>query len=165
MSGFLLGQPFGYGRTQQSTIIAGVTPGFAAPVAATNYTLTLQPYDWWRLVFCVFTLTTDATAGNRYVTVEYPAGDGTSAFADAAAVQVTPSSTNQRFVGSYGRGTGEWNAPSDVFFRLSGIWLEAGRTIVITSTNKGAADLLSNVRFTFDRTPVEPDGSSNAWGE
>lgn len=163
MSGFLLGQPTGFGLTQQSTVIAGVTPGFAAPVAATNYTLTLQPYDWWRLVFCTFTLTTDATAGNRYVTVEYPAGDGTSVLADAAAVQVTPSSTNQRFVGAITRGNSEWNAPSDVLFPLSGIWLEAGRTIVLTSTNKGAADLFSKVRFTFDRTPVTPDGEQPAW--
>lgn len=165
MSGFLLGQPYSHGRTQQSVVSPGITPGAAAPVAGTNYTLTLQRYDRWRLVYVTFTVTTDATAGNRYLTVEYPAGDGISQFADGAAVQVTPSSTAQRFVGSLHRGTSEWNAPSDVFFPLSGPWLEAGRSIVITSTNKGSADAFTNIRFTFDRTPVDDDGTPDSWGE
>lgn len=163
MAGFRLGQPYSYGRTEQSVVSAGITPGAPAPVAGANYTLVLQRYDRWRLVFCTFTLTTDATAGNRYVTIEYPGGDGISQFADGAAVQVTPSSTNQRFVGSMSRGTGEWNAPSDVFFHLSGPWLEVGRSIVLTSTNKGAADLFSAVRFTFDRTIVDDDGTPDDW--
>lgn len=159
MTGFTLGQPYGHGRTFQQTIAPGITPWAAAAVAGASYSLTLLYADWWRLVACRFTLATDATAGNRYVTIEYPDGTNVTPVVDAAAVLVTPSTTAQRFSGSLHRGTSEWNTGTDVLFPLSGLWLEVGRTVQIHIGGAGAADLLSSIRLTFDRTVVDEDGS------
>lgn len=164
MSGYALGQSFGYGLTEQSTITPGQGSAAAAPAAGASYTLTLERYNWWRLVFCTFTLTTDANAANRYVTVEYPGGDGVSVLADAAAVIVTASTTNQRYVGSLNRGVSEWNANADVLFPLSGIMLEAGRTVKINVANIQVGDQLSKIRLTFDRVPVR-DPVQGGWSD
>lgn len=153
MSGYTLAQSFGHGRTEQSTVAV------KQPAAGANAVLTLTRYDRWRLVGCVFTLATDATAGNRYVTIEYGGTSTVSQQADAAAVLVAPSTTGQRFVGSVNRGTSEWNTGTDVLFPLSGLWLEAGRTVTINVATIGAGDQLSNVFLTFDRTLVRQDGS------
>lgn len=161
MSGYALGQAYSFGATEQTTVQPGAGGAAAAPAAGASYTYTLTRFDRWRLVFVTFALTTDATAGNRYVTLEYAGGDGVSFTADAAAVEVTPSTTAQRFVGQYRRGPGEWNTGTDVFFPLCGIWLEAGRTIKVNVASIGAADQLSNIRLTFDRTipPAWFDGA------
>lgn len=160
MRGFLLGQSYGYGGTFQHTVVAGVSEGAPKPVAgAATYTFNVQPWDWMRLVFCAFTLTTDANAGARYATIEYPGPQGVSVNADGGAFTVAASTTGQRFIGQLQRGTSEHVAGGDIFFPLSGMWLEVGRPIVLTIANVGAGDLLSNVSFTFDCTPVPGDGS------
>lgn len=156
MPGFMLGQPTAYGRTQQVTVAAGINPGVSVPAAGAGFTFTCQPYDMWRLVFCRFTLTTSATVADRYVTVEYPDGTGTSVASDGAAVAVEASTTAQVFAGSLNRGNSEWNNASDVFFPLCGIWLEAGRTVRIAVANIDSTDQLGAIRLTFDRVPVDP---------
>lgn len=153
MSGYTLAQSYGHGRTEQSTILV------PKPAAGQGASLKLQRYDRWRLVGCVFTIDTDATGADRYLTVEYPGGSGVSQQADGAAVLVTPSTSGQRFVGSLNRGVAEWNTGTDVFFPLSGLWLEAGRTVQIAIAGVGVADQLTNVYLTFDRTLVKQDGS------
>lgn len=159
MSGFTLGQPYGHGRTFQHTIIPGTAGANAAPSAGANYTYVVSPWDAMRLVFCRFSLTTSAVAGNRYVTIEYPGPTGGAVVADGAAVLVGPSTTAQRFIGALGRSPAEWNTGTDVFFPLSGIWLEAGRTLTITVANIDTADQLSSIRLTFDTLQVPADGS------
>lgn len=160
MAGYTLAQPFGFGRTEQSTIYAGQSPDYPAPVAGQAYAIHLQRYDRWRLIAATFTLTTDSTAGNRYTTIEYLAANGNSAIADGAAVLVAPSTTAARFLGSLYHTPGEWNVGTDVFFPLSGLWLEAGRRVTINVANMGATDILSKVALTFDRTLVDDDGSA-----
>ena len=46
-----------------------------------------------------------------------------------------------------------------MWFPLSGLWLEVGRTINLNIANVQADDQLSEVSFTFDRTPVQDDGT------
>lgn len=159
MSGFTQAQPYGHGHTEQSTIYAGQSPDYPAPVAGASYAIHLQRYDRWRLIACTFTLTTDSTVGNRYVTIEYLAANGQSAIADGAAVLIAPSTTGARFLGSLTHNVGEWNTGTDVFFPLSGLWLEVGRRVTINVNGIGATDLLSKVSLTFDRTLVDDDGS------
>ena len=159
MTGFTLGQEYGFGRTQQSQILPGFG-GYPDLATGAGYSFTLQNYDRWRLVFCTFTLTTgDDSAGGRYVTIEYPAGNGNSETADGASVLVSDDSS-QRYIGQYRRGPAEWNTGTDVWFPLSGLWLEAGRTITLNIANVQTDDQLSEVSFTFDRTPVQGDGTA-----
>lgn len=154
--GYMLGQPTGYGITQQSTIASGINPGAAKPAAGANFSFTCQPYDRWRLVAARFTLTTDANVADRYVTIDYLDGTGTAVASDGAAVAVTAGTTSQVFTGSINRGTSEWNNASAVFFPLSGLWIEAGQVVKITVANIQAADQLDKIRFTFDRWPENP---------
>lgn len=159
MSGFRLGQEYGFGRTFQRTVTPGVQGAAAAPPAGASYTYTCTPWDFMRLVFCTFTFTSDNNAANRYITLEYPGGDSISVLADGAPVVVTANTTAQRFVGALRRGASEWNTNTDVFFPLSGIWLEAGRTIALNVANVQVGDQLSKIRLTFDTVTVKDDGT------
>jgi hypothetical protein len=155
VAGFTLGQSYGSGRTQQSTLIPGQGAAGPAPAAGANYVFSVRHHDRVRLVFCAFTLATDATAGNRYVTVAYQLGASGASYADAAAVTVTPSTTSQRFIGSINRGVAEWNTGTDVLFPLGGPWLEIGSTVTINVGGIGTGDQLSAIYLTFDRTFAE----------
>ncbi len=157
MAGFTVGQPFSHGHTEQSTLVPGQATVGAAPAAGASYSYVVSRHDRVRLVFCTFALTTSATVANRYVTVEYLGGDGVGIVADGAAVVVTASTTAQRFVGALHRGPAEWNTGTDVFFPLSGIWLEAGQTVKINVAAIDTTDALTNIRLTFDRLLVQDD--------
>lgn len=153
--GFTLAQSFGHGRTFQNTILG------VQPAAGANFALTLQPYDYWRLIAATFTLTTSATSGNRYVTVTYSGVGPQIRTADGAAVLVTESTTAQRFIGSLNRGVSEWNTGTDVFFPLSGLWLQGGSILSINVGNIKTADQIASITLTFDCTTVPQDGSED----
>lgn len=144
MSGFALSEPYGLGRGFQS-VVRG-----ANPAAGAGFSLTIDPRWRWRLLSAVFTLTTDANAANRYVTVEYQESDGVTFMADGAAVVVTASST-QRFVGQVDRGVGEWAANTDVFFPLTPVYLDGGTLVKITVGGIQVTDTLTGIRFVFNR--------------
>jgi hypothetical protein len=154
--GHLLGQPASAGLTQQSTIYAGITAGVSKPAAGANFTFTCQPYDRWRLIAARFTLTTDANVADRYPTIEYLGVNNLTFMTDGPPVAVTANSTSQVFAGSLHRSVSEWNNASDVFFPLSGLWLESGSKIQIAIANIQVADQIDLIRLTFDRWPEEP---------
>jgi hypothetical protein len=154
--GFDLGQPYGHGRTQQSTIAPGLGVAAAAPAAGASYTFTCQPYDYWRLVFCYFELTTSATVANRLVTIQYPGVGAVNRSPDGASVLVTASTTSQPFIGQLHRGVSEWNTGTPVWFPLCGIWLQAGDQVKINVANIDTTDQLAKISMTFDRVPVDP---------
>lgn len=144
MSGFALSEPYGEGRGFQS-VVRGVTPA-----AGASFSLTIDPRWRWRLLSCVFTLTADANAANRYVTIEYQEDDGVSFAADGAGVVLTANST-QRYVGQFYRGVAEWAANTDVFFPLTPLYLDGGTLLKINVAAIQATDQLSAIRFVFDR--------------
>lgn len=152
----MLGQPASAGLTQQSTIGTGITAGISKPAAGANFNFVCQPYDRWRLIACRFTLTTDANVADRYPTIEYLGVNNLPFMTDGPPVAVTASSTGQVFAGSLHRSVSEWNNASDVFFPLSGLWLETGATIRIAIANIQVADQIDLIRLTFDRWPEEP---------
>jgi hypothetical protein len=146
--GLDLGQPFSEGGSFQS-VVPGTPPG-----ANTNFVLTLDSRWVWRIIGCVFTLTTDANVANRYVTLEYAQNDGVSNTVNAAGVLVLAGST-QRFAGSMYRGVAEWNTGSDVLFPLLPVWLYGGSTVSILVANKQVGDTLTVIRFVVDRVPSD----------
>lgn len=147
---FGLTQPYGYGRGYQHPLTA------KNPAAGSNFTVALPAQYRWRHVSCVFTLTTDANAANRYVAVEYLAGNGNAEVADAAAVVVTANST-QRYAGSCSRTVAEWAANTDVLFPLSPVFMDGGGTLQIRVGNIQAGDTLTLIQFVFDRFSTAPD--------
>lgn len=156
MSGYALGQTYGYGLTEQTTL-TGVPPAAGSSFSLQLGSLNAPGAYKWRLVGITFKLTTDANAANRLVTVEYLGGDGVSIMADEATVVVTANTTAQRFVGKLDQGVSEWNTNTDVLFGLSGLWLEAGVTVKINVASIQVGDTLTVIRLTFDRVPTDPD--------
>lgn len=163
MAGFTLGQPYGHGRTEQSTVRPGQLDGFPLPVAGADYVCSLQRHDRWRLIAVTFDLASDANAANRYVQVQYldgtavPIARDITAFAQVASKTVHYSGALDGLVGQ--------DALTNVTagFRLSGLWLEAGQRIAVSLGNVQVGDLLSNMRFTFDRTLIPGDGSQDEY--
>jgi hypothetical protein len=143
-----LTRPFGGGWGSQEPFT------IANPGAATNATFTCDGRGRRRLITLVFTLTTDANAANRYVTVEYR-GIASAAYAvNAASVLVTASST-QRFAGSIDRGVAEWNTGTDVLFPLEDVFIHPSDTVVIAVSGMQAGDTLTGIRGVMERFPMD----------
>lgn len=153
MSGYALGQGFGYGITEQSTVTPGVGGAAVVPAAGANYTLTLTRYDWWRLIGVSFTLVSDSNAANRFVQIQYPGGDGVLMLADQAGYAHVASKTVQYYGALDGLIVQDTATNVSASFRLSGLWLEAGRAVTIAVLGKQVGDQLSAIRLTFDRVP------------
>ena len=153
MSGFALGQNYGYGLTEQSTISPGQQGAPVAPDAGAAYTLTLSRYDRWRLVAVTFTLDTSDADATRVPRVEYSGTGGVPNMVDPTGVTVAASASGLSFSG--GLNIGSYVAPDggDVGFPLSGLWLEAGSTVTLNVLAIDTDDQLSDIRFTFDRFP------------
>jgi hypothetical protein len=142
-----LTESFGHGHGFQQPVDG------TNPAAGSSYTHSLKGVFISRLRACVFTLTTDANAANRYVTVEYQGSDGTPFCVNAAAVTVSANST-QRFAGSVRRGVAEWAANTDVLFPLEDVYLEGGNVLKINVASIQVGDTLTLIRFVFDRFPT-----------
>lgn len=140
----------------------GAGQGFEEVVKGTNptagliYSHNLDSRYRTRLVSAVFTLTTDANAANRYVTVENQDGDGNTITVSSAAVTVSANST-QRFAGSLIRGHSEWAANTDVLFPILPSFMSGGTVLAIVVANIQAGDALTKIRWIFDRFPTDLD--------
>ena len=150
MTEFGLTQPFGFGHGYQHPTTA------TDPAAGFPFQVILDSRYRWRHVTCVFTLTTDDNAADRYVTVEYLAANGNSQVVSAAAVTVSASST-QRFCGDVKRGVSEWATHTDVLFPLSSVLMDGGGALQVNVAGIQAADQLSLMQFVFERFPTDPD--------
>lgn len=153
MSGYALGQGYGYGLTEQSTIVPGQANAAPAPAAGANYVYTLSRFDRARLIAVTFDLTTSSTDVARAVTIAYSGNSPVSAFSDPTAATVPKSVTAQGFRGALNYGT--YAAPTGLpqSFPLCGIWIEAGSTVSILVAAIDTTDQLANIRLTFDRWP------------
>lgn len=153
MSGYALGQPTGYGLTEQSTIQPGQQGAANPPAAGAGYTLVLSRFDRWRLIAVSFLLTTDSNVANRFPAIEYSGATGTPNMADPVQAAIVASTTAQRNLGALNFHDWKSGTGLDNCFPLSGLWLEAGSTVKIVVANIQVGDQLSNIRLTFDRWP------------
>lgn len=149
MSGYALGQPYGYGLAFEQVILG------ANPAAGSNFVLTIDARWVWVPVSAVFTLTTDANVANRYVTVEY-AQDGQNPYAVSGAAVVFTANGTQRYAGDRARGVAEWNAGTDVLFGLAAGYLRGGSTFTIRVGSIQVGDTLTKIVLTFDKYPTDP---------
>lgn len=148
MWGSTLTEPYGVGLGFRQ-IIKGTSPA-----AGSSFTLAVDPRYVTRILTCLFTLSTDANAANRYVTVEALDGNGNSFAAEAAGVVVTANTTSQRFAGSVTRGVAEWAANTDVLFPLWRHMLKGGETVKINVAAIQAGDTLTAITFAVEQYPV-----------
>ena len=151
MSGYSLGEPYGHGHSFQQ-LVRGVTPA-----AGASFSLVNSGFFRSRLIGCVFTVTTDANAANRYFTVEKLLDDNTPFLIGAAGLVVTANQSATRFAGSMFRGVAEWATGTDIMFPLLPVWFEEGETLKINVAAVQAGDTLTLIRLLFDRYPTAED--------
>lgn len=124
------------------------------PDAGAGYLAQLDGRWWWRLEGCVFTLSTDATMGDRLVTVEMVMADGVALVIGEAPVLVTESTSDQRFVGSVRTGSPSWNTGTDVLFSLLDYPFQGGRSFAINIAGVQAGDQLTSIKLAWMRLPT-----------
>lgn len=124
------------------------------PAAGASYSVQLDGRYWWRLHTGNFTLSTDANAANRVVTVQVGLADTVAFVLGHMPVEITASTTNQRFDGSVRTSYPSWNPGSDVLFGLSDFPILGGRTLTINVANVQVGDQLSNIVLGFWRLPT-----------
>ena len=159
MSGFALSQVHSKGDLFQQTVYPGQWPGFPPVPAAGSYTCNPQNMDKWRLVACTFTMVTDDNDQNRNIEIQYPTGTmGLVAFDVTGISQAASLTTNYcGYIGAVFNSDSQ--TPNNVNFQLSGLFRDAGQGLTIAILNAGAADALSAIALTFDRTVVADDSS------
>lgn len=145
-----LTQPFGVARGVQEPF------AIANPAAGSGAAFVCDGRGLRRLLSLVFTLTTDANAANRYVTVEFQGNDANAYCVNAAGVTVA-ASTTQRFAGTISRGQGEWASGSDILYPLESLFLYPGDTLRVVVAAIQAGDTLTKIRGVMERFPLDSE--------
>lgn len=149
MSGYALTQPVSFDLGFQS-IVRGADPG-----AGNSFSLTLDSRWRWRLVSAVFTLTCDANAANRAVTIQN-LGAGTDVVMESGIDAVVTANATQKFAAW--QGLSAWNhaANTDWFFPVFPMLMDGGTVFKINVGAIQVGDTLTLIRFVFDRYKTDP---------
>jgi FtsP/CotA-like multicopper oxidase with cupredoxin domain len=127
-----------------------------APAAGANFSLTLPGGFIGRLLSAVFTFTSDATAANRSLRLEYDDGNG-AVFAGAGAGAVIPASQTTRWRFTPNRGAADWDSNNFFYVPLPSLILMPGQKVQVNVTNIQATDALTAIVFTWQRFNKEHD--------
>src|SRR5690349_17066636 len=129
--------PYGIGLP---LFVAGAAPG-----ANTNFSLSIDAFFVQVLRTIRFTLTTDANAANRIVTVDYVTGDNLVACSNGAGVLVT-ASTTATFQGRSNQGFSDFTSSgtdlTPIYFGVEPVLLPGPWKVQINVANKQAGDTL-----------------------
>lgn len=132
-------------------VLAGFTddPGFltvipqTSPAAGANLTLDLGRARFYVIRSVMVTLTTDANAASRFLSVDYLLGTRATVMRNAATVLVTASTTNQVYQFDDQHTVSEWNAGTMIFAPLAPIVLTQGWVAKLTVDSIQTGDQLS----------------------
>lgn len=126
-----------------------ITP--ADPAAGANITVTTGPQLYLVVRSVLVTLTTDATAANRFLSVDYKLGSRYTVVRNAATVLVTASTTAQVFQLDGQHAVSEWNTSTMVFAPLLPLALPSGWIVALTVDSIQATDQLSSCKIVVER--------------
>jgi hypothetical protein len=144
--------PFGYGKAYPDTIDV-TTP---AAGATASYTV---PGDYYvRVVAARLSITTDANAANRLITLDYISGRGVTYMQNGAGLVVTASTTAQVFQWDAHRTVAEWAANTPVFAPLLSAFLPPSWVIKFNVANIQATDAISALRLWVENFPTGQKG-------
>lgn len=144
MSGYAASSVFS-GFTPDTGYLNELTP--ADPAAGANLTVTLQNARWTVLNSVLVTLTTDANAANRFLSVDYLVRGGLAAIRNAATVLVTANTSGQVFQFDNQHAVSEWNTGTMVFAPLLPVPLQAGWQVRLTLDSIQVGDQLSSCKI------------------
>lgn len=147
------------GRARGMSYADWLTVDTPAAGAAATYTVPGQFAA--RLLAARLTITTDANAANRFISLDYIDTRGTTRLRNAAGLVVTASTTAQAFEWSAQRTVSEWAANTPVLVPLAPWWLPPGFKIKFAVDSIQATDAISGLslwietmRGTWKETPV-----------
>jgi|SRR5215472_6690771 len=121
-------------------------------------TITVPAGSTWTPLSLAFQYSTDATAGNRTVTITFKDANGRVLYQFATAFNQAPSTANIQY--SFGPGVASTvdGSPAIVTGPFpSGLSLPAGSQITISAQGLGAADTISNGTLDFIGTGIRAD--------
>lgn len=129
-----------------------------SPAAGANYTRVVGGTHYERIIAATVTLTTSATAANRFVSLDFINARGTTYCRNAAGVVVTASTTNQVFHWNSARTVGEWAPGTPILCPLMLAFLPPAFKVQITVDNIDTTDALTAVHFWLEKWETGPRG-------
>lgn len=145
-------QPFGYGLGFQDWI------DVAAPAAGATKTVTIGGENYLRVVAARLSITTDANAANRLVTLDFLNARGTTYVQNGAGVVVTASTTAQVFEWDRNRAVSEWAANTPIWAPLIDEVMPPGFQIKFNVASIQVGDAISSLTLWVERFPSGPRG-------
>jgi hypothetical protein len=130
----------------------------AAPAAGATASVSVEGAWYMRVLAARLSLTTDATAANRLVTLDFINARGITYVQNGAAVVVTASTTAQVFQWQIGRTVSEWAANTLVWVPLDEAIMPPGFSVKFNVTNIQATDQISGLRLWVEKFPSGPRG-------
>ena len=123
----------------------------ADPAAGANLTVTIPNQRFVVVRSLQVTLTTDANAANRLLSVDYLLGTRATAVRNMATVAITANTTAQQFQFDNQHTVSEWNTNTPVFVPLLPLPLPNGWTVQVTVDNIQVGDTLTSCKVVVDR--------------
>ncbi len=138
-------EPFGYGLGYPDVV------DLTTPALGANASVPVAGEYQVRVLAAIATLTTDANAANRLLSLDYINQRGVTLHRNGASVLVTANTTAQVFVWGANRSVAEWNTGTPVWVPLLPIFLQPGYSVQFTVDNKQAGDQLSALHLMVER--------------
>lgn len=145
-------EPFGYGLAVPDWL------SVTTPAAGANASVTVPGEFQYRVLGARLSLTTDANAANRLVTIDYLDGRANVRLRNGAGVVVTANTSAQTYEFDAHRTIAEWAANTPVFAPLAPWFLPPASVIRFTVTNIQATDQISGLSLWVEKFPTGPSG-------
>lgn len=136
---------FSYGRGAQNVVPV------ATPAAGATQSVTVPGEYVYRVLAARVSLTTDANAANRLLTLDYVDPRGNTYVQNGAGLVVTANTSAQVFQWSRGRTVAEWAANTPVFCPLDSVFLAPGWVIRWNVANIQVGDTLTALRLLVEQ--------------
>lgn len=155
MSGLVtegLVDPFGVGLAYPDWI------DVTSPAAGSTVSVSVDGNWSLRVISARATITTDANAANRLVTLDYINGRAVTYAQNGFAGVITANTTAQAIEWQRNRGTGEWATNTPIFACLLDTILPPGFSVKFNVGAIQAGDQLSGIHLAVEKFPTGPRG-------
>ena len=128
------------------------------PAAGANAPFVVESRNWLRVLAAVATLTTDANAANRVLSLDFINARGTTYLRNFAPLVITANTAATVFHWQEQVTTSEWNTNTPVKVPVSSLFLPPATTVQFTLDNKQVGDTLTVLSLTVERFDTGPTG-------
>jgi hypothetical protein len=144
--------PFTYGKGNPEYV------NVATPAAGATASYTVDGKFAVRVLAARLSITTDANAANRLVTLDYIDERNNTRLRNGAGLVVTANTSAQTFEFDAHRGVAEWAANTPVFSPLAPFFLYPGFSVKFNVTNIQVGDAISALSLWLEQFQTGPRG-------